>query len=312
MGEVPSQIAHEPPAAESVAVIGLGAMGAQIASRLLSEGYHLVIWNRTPTASASLAQAGAMLARNPAEAAAQASTVLITVADPAALHAVTEGAAGVASGICTGAQVIVMATVGPAAIGRLAAVISSHCDLLDAPVLGSLTEARSGALSIFVGGNESSIQRATAVLATLGTVFHVGPLGAGNVAKLIANATLFGVVALLGEALALGQALGLPRDVVYTLLSATPLAQQLQRRRPSLESNEFPPRFRLALARKDGELLSALASSAGLDARLMRAANAWFADAEAHRLGEQDYTAVLSYILSAAQTGLGSGQPCIP
>jgi 3-hydroxyisobutyrate dehydrogenase-like beta-hydroxyacid dehydrogenase len=304
MGEVSPQVAHDAPAAESVAVIGLGAMGSRIASRLLSEGYHLVVWNRTPAASAPLAEAGGMLARNPAEAAAHATTVLITVADPTALQAVTEGADGIASGIRLGAQVIVMATVGPAAIARLAAAIPAHIDLLDAPVLGSLTEASSGALSIFVGGDERSVQRATALLATLGTVLHVGALGTGNVAKLIANATVFGVVSLLGEALALGQTLGLPHDILYTVLSASPLAQQLHRRRPALEKNEFPPRFRLALARKDGDLLLALASSVGLDVRLARAARAWLADAEEHGLGEQDYTAVLSYILGSTQRGL--------
>jgi 3-hydroxyisobutyrate dehydrogenase-like beta-hydroxyacid dehydrogenase len=196
-----------------------------------------------------------------------------------------------------------MATVGPAAIARLAAAIPAYIDVLDAPVLGSLTEAQSGALSIFVGGDEQSVQRATALLAILGTVLHVGALGTGNVAKLIANMSLFGVVGLLGEALALGRTLGLPRDILYTVLSATPLAQQLQRRRPSLERDAFPPRFRLALARKDGDLLVALASSVGLDVRLARAASAWIADAEQHGLGEQDYTAVLSYILGSTQTG---------
>jgi 3-hydroxyisobutyrate dehydrogenase-like beta-hydroxyacid dehydrogenase len=302
MGDVAFQTTHDAPAATAVAVIGLGAMGSRIASRLLKKGHRLVVWNRTLAASAPLAQAGAMVARNPAEAAAHADAVLITVADPAALHAVTEGADGVASGIRVGAQVIVMATVGPAAIARLAAAIPPQVDVVDAPVLGSVTEASSGALSLFVGGAGQSVDRATPLLETLGTPLHVGALGTGNVAKLIANASLFGVVSLLGEALALGQSLGLPRDILYSVLSATPLAEQARRRRPALESNAFPPRFRLSLARKDGDLLEALASSVGLDLRLARAATAWLVDAEEHGLGEQDYTAVLPFILGAAKS----------
>jgi 3-hydroxyisobutyrate dehydrogenase-like beta-hydroxyacid dehydrogenase len=195
--------------------------------------------------------------------------------------------------------VIVMATVGPAAIERLIAVAPAQVDLLDAPVLGSLVEAAQGKLQIFAGGSIPSVQRAASLLVVLGSVTRVGGLGAGSAAKLVANGTLFGMLGLLGEALALAQALGLSRETAFEVLAATPLAEQAERRRLALEAGEFAARFSLALARKDADLLLAAAATAGSDIRLAGAATSWLSDAERIGLGEKDYTAVLAAILNA-------------
>ena len=133
-----------------VAVIGLGGMGSRIARRLLDAGHELTVWNRTREKADAL---GTPVAASPAEAAAQAEVVITMVADPPALAAVTEGPEGVAAGADEDTTVIEMSTVGPAAIERLRSALRAN--LLDAPVLGSLTEAESGTLSIFGGGDEA-------------------------------------------------------------------------------------------------------------------------------------------------------------
>jgi 3-hydroxyisobutyrate dehydrogenase-like beta-hydroxyacid dehydrogenase len=272
-----------------------------MARRLLDAGYAVIGWNRTPAKTAPFVEAGGRLAATPAEAAAQVETVIVMVSDPAALIAVTEGPDGVLSGVRPGAQLIVMATVGPAAIARLISVTPAQVDLLDAPVLGSLVEAAQGKLQIFASGSIPSIQRAASLLAVLGSVTRVGGLGAGSAAKLVANGTLFGMLGLLGEALALAQTLGLSRETAFEVLAATPLAEQAERRRPALEAGEFVARFSLALARKDADLLLAAAASAGSEIRLAGAATSWLADAERSGLGEKDYTAVLAAILNASR-----------
>src|SRR5439155_5235215 len=127
-------------------------------------------------------------------------------------------------------------------------------ELLDAPVLGSIAEAESGALHVFVGGPRELFERWADLLEVLGTVHHVGPLGAGAAAKLIANSTLFGTIGVLGEALALADALGLSRSAAFEVLAASPLAAQAERRREAVEADEYPPRFPIALAHKDAEL----------------------------------------------------------
>ncbi len=271
-----------------VAVVGLGGMGSRVARRLLDAGHELTVWNRTPAKAAEL---GAPVAANPAEAAARSELVITMVTDPPALQAVTEGPDGVAAGADEETTVIEMSTVGPAAIERLAQALRGS--LLDAPVLGSLSEAEAGTLSIFVGGEPELFERWRDLLAVLGTPLHVGSSGSGAAAKLVANTTLFGAIGVLGEALALAQALGLSRENAFEVLAATPMAAQAERRRPALESGEFPPRFPLRLARKDADLIA----EQGLDLRLAEAARSWLAEAGD---GDQDYSAVLNRILEAA------------
>jgi 3-hydroxyisobutyrate dehydrogenase-like beta-hydroxyacid dehydrogenase len=266
-----------------VAVVGLGEMGSRIARRLLDAGHQLTVWNRTRARAEGF---GAPVAASPAEAASRAEVVITMVADPSALADVTEGPDGVAAG-AGDATVIDMSTVGPAAVERLASVLRT--DLLDAPVLGSLSEAEEGRLSIFVGGEEAVFERWRDLLSALGTPIHVGPQASGAAAKLVANSTLIGVIGILGEAIALGDALGLSREATFDVLGTTALADQAERRRPALESGDYPPRFPLRLARKDADLIAEL----GLDLRVVEAARSWLAETADE---DRDYSAVLERI----------------
>jgi 3-hydroxyisobutyrate dehydrogenase/2-hydroxy-3-oxopropionate reductase len=193
--------------------------------------------------------------------------------------------------------VIEMSTVGPDAVRRLADVLGERAELLDAPVLGSRAEAESGTLTIFVGGPAELAERWMPLLSALGSPVHVGPLGSGAAAKLVANTTLVGTIGVLGEALALAEGLGLSREEAYEVLAATPLAPQAERRREAIEAGEYPPRFALYLARKDAELVVAAAEQAGVDLRLTDAARTWLAEAEEAGWGDRDYSAVLAWIL---------------
>jgi len=285
-----------------VAVVGLGAMGSRIARRFLDAGHELTVWNRDAAKAEPLVAAGASAAQAPADAARQAEAVVTMVADPEALAAVTEGPDGVAAGLVRGSVLVQMSTVGPRSLERLAAVVPEP-SLLDAPVLGSIGEVEAGSLRVFAGGQAELVERWTPLLETLGTVLRVGPVGAGTAAKLVANSTLVGVVGLLGEALALGTALGLPAEAAFDVLEATPLGEQAKRRRPAFESGEYPPRFSLSLARKDADLILDAAAQRELDLRLATAAREWLADAERSGRGADDYSAVLAEIVSRAPRG---------
>lgn len=289
------------PTTGTVAVVGLGAMGSRIARRLLDAGHDVVVWNRTPAKAELLLARGATAAATPADAARRAEAVLTMVADPDALRAVTAAPDGVAAGAGEGSTVIEMSTVGSAAVAWLAEALPPGTGLLDAPVLGSLTEAEAGSLSVFVGGPEPLVERWTPLLAALGTVRHVGPLGAGAAAKLVANTTLVGTLGLLGEALALAQGLGLSREAAFEVLGLTPLGAQAKRRREAVESGEFPRRFSLALARKDAELIVEAAAEAGVDVRLLAGAASWFRDADEEGWSERDYSAILTRIAAGAR-----------
>ena len=255
-----------------VAVVGLGAMGTRFARRFIDAGHDVVVWNRTPR------EFPAPAAASPRDAASRADVVIAMVADPEALTGVTEGDDGVIAGLH--GTLVQMSTVSPDATRRLAGLTDR---LVDAPVLGSIAEAESGTLTIFAGGDVAPVR---AVLDALGTVLPVGGVGAGTAAKLVANATLFGVLAALGEAAALGRALELDDATLFDVLAATPLAVQAERRRGVLEGEPSPARFPVRLALKDAELIAAV-----VDHPALAGARHWLA---AVADGDADYTAMLN------------------
>jgi len=277
-----------------VAWIGLGAMGSRMAARLRDAGHELVVWNRTREKAEKL---GVAIAGTPREAGDRAEFVFTMLADPEALRSVTEGDDGLLTGLREGSVLVEMSTVGPPAIAQLSEGMPARASLLDVPVLGSLPQAESGTLKLFAGGDDAAFERTRPLLETLGEPLRTGPLGSGAAAKLVANATLVGTIALLGETLALANALGLSRVTVWEVLAATPLDAQAERRRPAVDSGEYPPRFRLSLGRKDAELVQAAAAEAGLELPALEAARAHLAAAEAAGLGDEDYSAVLKHIV---------------
>jgi len=251
-----------------VAVVGLGAMGSRIARRLAARGHDVVGWNRTRR------EAGVPLAATARDAAAHGEVVITMLADAEALEAATDDVLAGLHG-----TLVEMSTVGPAAIGRIAARTTS---LVDAPVLGSIGEAESGTLTIFAGGDVAPVR---SVLDDLGTVLEVGPVGSGAAAKLVANAALFGVLAALGDAVALGRTLDVDKETLFDVLATTPLAAQAERRRAVLQGEPSPPRFPVRLAAKDARLILEQGDFRVIEAAL-HALEA--ADADA------DYTALLN------------------
>jgi 3-hydroxyisobutyrate dehydrogenase/2-hydroxy-3-oxopropionate reductase len=280
-----------------VAVLGLGAMGSRIADRLLAAGYPVTAWNRTQEKAMPLVERGAVAAATPAAAVADVDVAITMLASPDALAAVAEGEAGIAGALRRGQTLVEMSTVGPAAIDRLRGMLGDGVTLVDAPVLGSVAEAESGRLVVFVGAAADDAKRLRPLFEELGTPLHVGGPGAGAAAKLVANSTLFGALAVLGEALALSDALGLDRDAAFSALAHTPMAAQAERRRDAIDAGSYPPRFTLSLARKDAALVVDAASAAGTPLPVASAALSWLEAADRAGAGDLDYSAVLATIL---------------
>ena len=279
-----------------LAFLGLGQMGAPMAARLLAAGHDLAVWNRTPTKTEPLLSRGARRADSPAEAVRGADAALTMLAGPEALAEVVSGSQGLFAGLGAASTLIEMSTVGPEAVRQSALQLPPGATMIDAPVLGSVPQATDGTLKIFVGGTLEAFERWRDILAVLGQPMHVGELGAGASMKLVANSTLGALMTALGEALALADALGLDEGKALQVLADSPIGVTVQSKRAHIASGEYPPRFKLALARKDMRLVTEAAAQAGRELRLVAAARGWIEAADEAGLGMLDYSAVIAHI----------------
>ena len=280
-----------------IAFLGLGQMGSPMAARLLEAGHHVTVWNRTPERAAPLRQRGAVVASSPAEAAAGVEFAITMLATPEALEAVLFADGGLATALGPGQVMIDMSTVGPEAVRSVAARLPEGVSLVDAPVRGSVPEATEGRLHIFVGATDEDFARARPILESFGEIRRTGGAGSGAAMKLVVNLALGAAIVALGEALALGESLGLEAGALLDVLVDSPIGPAVRAKRANVEAGRYPPNFKLGLAAKDLRLVMDTADAAGQDLRLARAARAWLDEAARRGASDLDYSAVLATIL---------------
>ena len=288
---------------QRVAFCGLGKMGAPMAARLLGQGHDVAVWNRTPERATTLVEQGARAAATPAEAADQADVVFTMLATPEAVDQVVFGDDGIAAAAAAtaspshdGATLVEMSTIGAAAVAALRDRLPQTVRLVDAPVLGSVPQAEAGELKIFAGGDAADIDRVRPLLERMGTVRHVGPVGAGAAMKLVTNACLGILMTGLGEALTLADGLGLRQQDVLDVLSESPIGVTTKSKRANIESGTWPANFQLYLAAKDLGLVMDAAATAGLDVRLLPEARRWLDAANTAETAAHDYSFVIDTI----------------
>lgn len=289
-----------------LAFLGLGLMGTPMATRLLQAGHDLTVWNRTSARTRSLVGLGAAAAASPAEAVAGADAAITMVANPEALEQVLFADDGVRGALSPGQLLIDMSTVGPETIRSVARRLPDGVTLVDAPVRGSVPQAEAGQLAIYAGATDAAFQRVQPLLAALGTVHHVGGPGTGAATKLVVNLTLGVTMAALGEALSLGDALGLDRTTLLDSLADSPIATTVRGKRANIESGTYPPNFKLGLALKDLRLVTETPALSGRDLPVAAASRSWFEQADQAGAGDLDFSAVIATILAAAASPNGS------
>jgi 3-hydroxyisobutyrate dehydrogenase-like beta-hydroxyacid dehydrogenase len=298
-----------------IAFLGLGRMGAPMAGRLSHGGHDLVVWSRTRAHAEALA-GKAEVAGSPAEAGAKAEVAITMLTDGGPLEEVVLGRDGLAEGLPPGSLLIDMSTTGPAPARKVAkALTPKGVAFVDAPVAGTVGPAEEGTLAIMVGGDEQAVERARPLLAVLGDpqrTWHVGPVGAGQAAKLMVNLVLGGVMAVVAEGYTLGRVLGLdPDDTLDVLEGASVAAQTVRSKRDKLRSGDFGEAgFRLGLMHKDLRLALDAAKAARASLPGTERVAELFAGAKGQGRADHDYSAVAGYLASMAllvdQTAEGS------
>ena len=265
-------------------------MGLSMALRLSDVGFEVLGWNRTRERGRPLEEAGGRLADSPSEVLSSCEVTLVSLSDEEAVREVLlrSGALRRAGGRVVADTTTVTPSFSEEAEREASGVGASY---LDAPVLGSVRQAREGTLSIMVGGREEALERARPVLESLGRVFHVGPPGWGSRAKVLINSMLISVVHVAAEGLALAEAMGLDPDLVREIASEHVIGAVIGRYWPRMLS-PGEARFSASLAAKD--LLCALRTARrfGVPLPCCSAALQGFLAAVRDGLGEEDYTSV--------------------
>jgi 3-hydroxyisobutyrate dehydrogenase len=281
---------------KTVAVMGLGTMGAGMAANLLKAQFEVTVYNRTAAKAQPLVDAGARFAKTPAEAAKGASVVISMLSDDAASREAWLGVDGALAAVEKGAVLVESSTVSPMWIDELAKLAAEHgAELLDAPVTGSRVQAEGGQLTFLVGGSEVALEIASPFLKAMSKeIVHLGPVGSGAKMKLINNFLCGVQAASLAEGLAWIERSGLDREKALTLLKngapGSPLLSGLSAR---MVSENYSVNFLLRLMAKDLRYAQTEASRCDLDLKTAAVARGLFEAAMEKGFGESDMASVI-------------------
>jgi 2-hydroxy-3-oxopropionate reductase len=283
----------------SLGFVGLGTMGVPMASSLLKHGYPVRVWARRPESMAPLVAAGATAGSSPADVAAHSDITLTMVTDGKAVEEVMLGAGGVVEGAAPGALAIDHSTIAPDTVRPIAAALAARgIDMLDAPVSGGAAAARAGTLAVMVGGSEPAVNRARPILSCYAaTVVHIGPSGAGQVAK--ACNQICTIVNQLGaaEAMLLAERSGVdPHKVKEVLMAGFGASRMLELQAPKMIARDFDSKVESRLHHKDIQIVLALAQALGLRLPASAAAAGVLADLQQRGGGKQDSAAIFKVL----------------
>ena len=285
----------------TLAVIGLGRMGAPMAGRLLAARYRLRVYDRNPRACAGFRRReGATVCASPAEAAEGARVVITMLPDGRAVREALLGADGAAATLARGAVVVDMSSSDPDTTRRLGRALGARgIALLDAPVSGRVVGAREGTLTIMVGGAAAALARVRPVLRHLGTrIYHCGPAGAGHAVKSLSNAIAAAGTVAAFEALLVGRALGLDPKLINEVWNASAGRNTTTEQKIPTQvlTRTFASGFALSLMTKDIGIAARLARTAGVDTPLMRSNLSLWRAAERRLARGADHTEMYLYL----------------
>lgn len=257
--------------------IGLGNMGGPMCRRLCAASYEVVAFDINDAVLTSAKQWGAQPAASAAACAAVADILLTSLPRPDHVKAVMAGRDGALAELGPGSLWIDLTTNNKSLIASLAEEAPEKVSVVDAPVTGAVDGARTGKLTLFLGGEPEQRARAIPVLEHLGQVIECGALGTGNVVKLVTNQLWFIAAAALGEGFATGIANGVALDTLWNAIKESVGDSFVVRHdAPSIFAGHYDPSFTLGLCLKDLGLIDELNKNVGTDLPMTLAAHQTF------------------------------------
>ncbi|WP_320674135.1 NAD(P)-dependent oxidoreductase [Prochlorococcus sp. MIT 1341] len=248
--------------------VGLGAIGLPIAANLLRAGFPLKVHTRSRTAERSQELDGAKRCSSPKSAAEGGDFFLICVSDEDAVEEVLFGPEGAESSLRPGQVVIDFSTISPEKARLFAAKLApKEISYIDAPVTGGTEGAKAGSLTIFLGAENESFKDVGSIFkAIASSVYPFGQVGKGQEVKAINQILVAGSYVAVAEAIALGQELKLPMDIVIKALQKGAASSwALSHRSQSMLKDDYPLGFKLKLHHKDLSIALRTAEELGLN-----------------------------------------------
>lgn len=295
-----------------VGFIGLGAMGAPMAERIIKAGFAtFTAFHQRREPADSLVAMGATLLASPAEVARASDTVITILPADAELKDVVFGSGGLREGFSSGKVLIDMTTATALTLQEIAAVLTPMgVRVLDAPVSGGTTGAVNGTLTIMVGGDASLLEECRPLLESMGSrIIHAGPLGQGKVVKIVNQMMAAVNLLAIGEAFAFGIRSGANADTLYSVIKeSSGYSRMMDARLPGfLLAGSFQPGFKLDLMKKDVNLALDSARAQGIPLLLTATASQVFAAASMAGKGSADFSAAAQFLADLA--GVQLSQP---
>ncbi len=243
-------------------VIGLGAMGANMARNLAKAGHLVSVYNRTTATAESIAkECDCLLAITPAELAKQCELIIVCVSrDKDVLEMIN----AIKTGVNADTIVVDTSTVSSETAKQAAQLLKAHdADFLDCPVSGGVEGAKNGNLAMMVGGVEAVLEKARPVLNSIaGNIVYIGSSGSGQATKAVNQIMAAGINQAVTEALAFGQAMDLPMNKVVDIVSTGAAGNWfLEHRGKTMLAGTFEPGFKLSLHHKDLSICKEMATS---------------------------------------------------
>ena len=290
---------------ERLGFIGLGNIGGPLAANLVADGHELVACDVDPARVEALCALGASPAATPEAVAATAHCTFLSLPSPAVMESVTRRWL---SGTGGAPRILVdLSTNAPATVRRMGEeVAAAGCRLVEAPLTGGAIGARSRKLVFIVGGDDDAVAQVRPLLDSLGrATVHLGPLGSGNVGKLVNSLVAFATqwVSLEGLALAAKEGLDL-RDVVEMIRVSGAATPYLDRRVEQITERGRPAEFALGLAAKDAGLMVDAGAEVAAPMPVAAALQQVLTFAVAQGLGERDISDLVEVAERAAATEL--------
>lgn len=283
-----------------IGFVGLGKMGGNMALHLLDQQEQLVVTDISKEIAKPVLDAGAIWADSPGELASQVDIVLSSLPGPPQVESVALGEDGILQGIREGALYADLSTSTPTLIQRIGAEFSKKgASVLDAPVSGGMHNSRDGSLTVLVGGTEEDFATAEPILQHLaGALMHVGPSGAGAVAKLVNNAVGLSTLVLLSEVMSIGVKAGIDHQILLKVLQNGAYGQGafLSHIVPNIAFKHAydPATFALALGRKDIGLATALGRELNVPMPMVNQAEQAAIELIARGHADKDATSIFS------------------